>query len=137
MTAEDEEDYEEIEQYSCVVCHEMHGRMFRERKTEDYYCEDCLDEIETKLRKSTIITAKRNDAGDTTLVMTEMTEKECEHETSSVEFVELEDYDCGEFVKIKVKDICNNCKKNLGEEVQVYKFSHTERGWSDEKEKKE
>ena len=48
---EGEEGYEEIEQYSCVVCHEMHGLMFRERETSDYYCEDCMNQKDKKLEK--------------------------------------------------------------------------------------
>jgi len=41
------EDYEEIEQYSCVMCHSIFGRMFRNRKTNDHVCENCKKTFKT------------------------------------------------------------------------------------------
>lgn len=50
--------------------------------------------------------------------------KKCEHESSSIEYVREIDYDCMDHIDILVKDVCNQCGKELGREIHRFKYAY-------------
>jgi len=48
----------------------------------------------------------------------------CKHESSQLVKVRELDYECEEYIKFLIHDICNDCGALLNEEVHVFKFSH-------------
>ena len=46
----------------------------------------------------------------------------CKHENSMLEMEQIIDYSTEDFVELLFKDICSDCGKLLGKEIQTFKF---------------
>ena len=55
-----------------------------------------------------------------------MKKPKCEHESGNVEAMKIVEFDVGETVTVLVVEHCNDCGKKIGEEWQVYDYSHSE-----------